>query len=75
MQIETAKDLTVYKLSFRLAMEGFRTDEELSTRERYALTSQIRRPLDLSASTSAKPGRSGDMKRTSLANLQTVTEK
>lgn len=43
MQIETAKDLAVYKVSFQLAMQIFELSKSFPVEERYALTSQIRR--------------------------------
>lgn len=43
MQIETAKDLAVYKLSFELAMKIFEFSKSFPVEERFALTSQIRR--------------------------------
>jgi four helix bundle protein len=43
MQIETAKDLNVYKLAYVLAMEVFETTKSFPSEEKYALTSQIRR--------------------------------
>lgn len=43
MQIETAKDLVVYKLSFELAMEIFELSKGFPIEERFALTSQVRR--------------------------------
>src|SRR5713101_6340976 len=43
MRIESAKDLTVYKSAYRLAMEIFELTKSFPTEERYALTSQIRR--------------------------------
>lgn len=43
MQIETAKDLTVYKSSFDLAMEIFELTKNFPAEERFALTSQVRR--------------------------------
>src|SRR5207253_10805536 len=43
MQIETAKDLTVYKLGYQLAMEVFEISKRFPLEEKYALTSQIRR--------------------------------
>src|SRR6058998_3365960 len=43
MQIESAKDLTVYKLAYELAMEIFQTTKRFPAEEIYALTSQIRR--------------------------------
>ena len=43
MQIETAKDLSVYKLAYELAMEIFKATESFPAEEKYALTSQIRR--------------------------------
>ena len=43
MQIETAKDLSVYKLAYELAMEIFDATKSFPSDERYALTSQIRR--------------------------------
>ena len=43
MQIETAKDLNVYKLAYQLAMEIFEITKKFPSEEKYALTSQIRR--------------------------------
>ena len=43
MQIETAKDLNVYKLAYQLAMEIFEITKKFPSQEKYALTSQIRR--------------------------------
>lgn len=43
MQIETAKDLSVYKLAYELAMEIFEATKSFPSEEKYALTSQIRR--------------------------------
>jgi len=43
MQIETAKDLSVYKLAYELAMEIFEATKSSPSEEKYALTSQIRR--------------------------------
>ena len=43
MQIETAKDLNVYKLAYELAMDIFEGTKSFPAEEKYALTSQIRR--------------------------------
>jgi four helix bundle protein len=43
MQIETAKDLNVYKLAYELAMEIFEATKSFPAEEKFALTSQIRR--------------------------------
>jgi four helix bundle protein len=43
MQIESAKDLTVYRLAYELAMEIFEASKTFPREENYALTSQIRR--------------------------------
>src|SRR5436853_2686987 len=43
MQIESAKDLKVYKLAYELAMEIFEITKKFPPEERYALTGQIRR--------------------------------
>jgi len=43
MQIETAKDLNVYKLAYELAMKIFEVTRSFPAEEKYALTSQIRR--------------------------------
>src|SRR5256885_11535147 len=43
MQIETAKDLNVYKLAYELAMAIFEATKSFPSDEKYALTSQIRR--------------------------------
>jgi four helix bundle protein len=43
MQIESAKDLTVYKLAYELAMDVFEISKKFPSEETYALTSQIRR--------------------------------
>lgn len=43
MQINSAKDLEVYKKAFMLSMEIFELSKTFPSEERYALTSQIRR--------------------------------
>ena len=43
MQIETSKDLNVYKLAYELAMEIFQETKRFPSEEKYALISQIRR--------------------------------
>ena len=43
MQIESAKDLDVYKLANEFAMEIFEITKRFPSEEKYALTSQIRR--------------------------------
>ena len=43
MQIESAKDLDVYKLAHEFAMEIFEITKRFPSEEKYALTSQIRR--------------------------------
>jgi four helix bundle protein len=43
MKIESAKELTVYKLAYDLAMEVFELTKKFPEEERYALSSQIRR--------------------------------
>jgi four helix bundle protein len=43
MRIESAKELTVYKLAYQLAMEIFQVTKKFPSEEKYALTSQIRR--------------------------------
>src|SRR5438876_11721061 len=43
MRIASAKDLTVYKSAYRLAMEIFAITKCFPLEEKYALTSQIRR--------------------------------
>ena len=43
MQIESAKDLDVYKLANEFAMEIFELTKSFPSEEKYALTSQIRR--------------------------------
>lgn len=43
MQINSAKDLTVYKKAYELAMWAFETSKTFPVEERYALTGQIRR--------------------------------
>ena len=43
MKIASAKDLTVYKKSYALAMRIFKVTKRFPTAERYALTSQLRR--------------------------------
>ena len=42
-RIESAKDLNVYKLAYKLAMEIFELTKKFPAEEKYALTSQIRR--------------------------------
>src|ERR1700694_4200403 len=43
MQINSAKDLDVYKAAYDLAMRIFELTKHFPTEERFALTSQIRR--------------------------------
>ena len=43
MQIESAKDLDVYKLAREFSMEIFEITKRFPAEEKYALTSQIRR--------------------------------
>ena len=43
MELRSAKDLTVYKKAYDLAMRVFRISQRFPQEERYALTSQIRR--------------------------------
>src|SRR5687767_15230676 len=43
MQINSAKDLTVYKKGYELAMKLFKVSQRFPTEERFSLTSQIRR--------------------------------
>lgn len=43
MKINSAKDLTVYKRAYDLAMEVFEISKRFPAEERYALTGQIRR--------------------------------
>jgi four helix bundle protein len=43
IRIESAKDLTVYKVAYELAMEIFHATEKFPSEEKFALTSQIRR--------------------------------
>jgi four helix bundle protein len=43
MRIGSAKDLTVYKVAYKLAMEIFELTKTFPPEERYALTGQIRR--------------------------------
>ena len=42
MQIKSAKELTVYKKGYALAMAIFEVSKRFPAEERYALTSQIR---------------------------------
>jgi four helix bundle protein len=43
MQIDSAKDLNVYKRAYKLAMEIFAATKGFPSEEKYALISQIRR--------------------------------
>jgi len=43
MQIKSAKDLTVYKRAYELAMQIFHTSKHFPAEERYSLTDQLRR--------------------------------
>ena len=43
IRIESAKDLSVYKLAYRMAMEIFLLTKKFPADEKFALTSQIRR--------------------------------
>lgn len=44
MKLNSAKDLTVYQKGYELAMKVFEISKSFPAEERYALTSQIRRP-------------------------------
>ncbi len=41
-RIESAKDLKVYKLAYKLAMETLELTKKFPAEEKYAVTSQIR---------------------------------
>src|SRR5213083_1209613 len=43
MQIKSAKDLTVYKRAYELAMEIFHAGKHFPAEERFSLTDQLRR--------------------------------
>ena len=43
MQIKSAKNLTVYKKTYELAMQIFNASKSFPKEERYSLTDQIRR--------------------------------
>ena len=43
MELQSAKDLTVYKAAQKLAMDIFELSKSFPSEEKYALTSQIRR--------------------------------
>ena len=43
MQIDSAKELTVYKKAYELAIQIFEVTKAFPSEEKYALTSQIRR--------------------------------
>lgn len=43
VRIKSAKDLNVYKLAYKLAMEIFEVTKRFPSEEKFALTSQIRR--------------------------------
>src|SRR5439155_1482554 len=43
MRIQSAKDLTVYKLAYKLAMDIFELTKRFPSEEKFALASQIRR--------------------------------
>src|SRR5438034_11844746 len=43
MQIKSAKDLTVYKSAYELAMEIFHASKHFPAEERFSLTDQLRR--------------------------------
>jgi len=43
MQINSAKDLKVYRMAYELAMRVFEISKKFPAEERFALTSQIRR--------------------------------
>jgi len=45
--IRTHRDLEVYQLAFRLAMEIFRESKAFPVEERYSLTDQVRRSSTL----------------------------
>jgi len=43
MAVQSAKELKVYQLSYRLSMEIFRLSKSFPAEEKFALISQIRR--------------------------------
>ncbi len=43
MRIQSTKDLTVYKLAYKLAMNSFEVTKSFPPEEKFALSSQIRR--------------------------------
>ena len=47
MQIKTVKDLKVYNLSYKLAMEIFQTTKKFPKEEIYSLTDQVRRKKEI----------------------------
>jgi len=63
MQINSAKDLDVYKRAYALAMEIFRFSKCWPVEEKYALTDQIRRSSRACSRILVKHGRSADIPR------------
>jgi len=63
MQINSAKDLNVYKAAYELAMRVFALSKRFPTEEKFALTSQIHR-----SSRSICLNLREAMRRTSLAS-------
>ena len=64
MQIKSAKDLTVYKTAYELAMEVFAISKNFSAEEDTRLPTKSDAPLDPYVLIFEKRGRNVDMKRT-----------
>ena len=60
--IKNYKDLEVYKLSYKLAMEIFWLSKKFPKEERYSLVSQIRNSSRLSLPMLGRVGQKEDMK-------------
>jgi len=66
MQIKSAKDLSVYKEAYNLAMEIFKISKSWPVEEKYSLTDQIRRSSGSVCTTFARLGLKGGMLLISL---------
>jgi four helix bundle protein len=68
MQINSAKELKVYKAAYELAMKIFVVSKRFPPEERFALTGQIRRSSRSVCLNCVKLGQSDGTRHTSLAS-------
>jgi len=67
MQINSAKELTVYQEAYNLAMEIFEISKQRPPEEKYSLIDQVDHPAQ-SVQICVRRGRKGDIKHISSVN-------